>query len=284
MQAPLLPTFVAPAAPAASSGSSYIYTILGIVVVGAILYGVYKYYQSKGSWTPTGVTSFTTTNFDGKTLNTISGADIPKGVQDYGVQFWMYIRDWDYNFGKKKVVLRRKDPSAPGVYGPEVHLSPNENTLNVTIALFPSDGTAQKSTPAPANQSGSATGDSFTCSVENVPLQSWFSVSVTVFQRNVDIYLDGKLVKSCVLPGVPRPVAGDIEIGADGGFSGTVCDVYSYAKMLSPDDAAAFHAADTACRNLTQKGSEELTGTFFGYTAKFGLFDTKGKRVKEYVF
>ena len=106
-------------------------------------------------------------------------------------------------------------------------MSPNENTLDVSIAIHPGDSSAAASEPAPSNAGGSATGDVFTCSVENVPLQTWFPLSVTVFQRNVDIYIYGKLVKSCVLPGVPRTAAGDIEVGVDGGFSGTVCDIYS---------------------------------------------------------
>ncbi len=104
-------------------------------------------------------------------------------------------------------------------------MSPNENTLNVSVAIHPGDNTSTRSEPAPSNAGGSATGDVFTCSVENIPLQTWFAVSVTVFQRNLDIYLNGKLVKSCVLPGVPKTAAGDIEVGVDGGFSGTVCDI-----------------------------------------------------------
>jgi len=217
-------------------------------------------------------------------MNTLSGADIPAGVQDYGVQFWMYIKDWDYRFGEDKTVLQRIDSSLAGVYGPRVSLSPNENTLNVTVSLFPTDTNAvQASSPAPANQGGSATGDSFTCKVENVPLQAWFAVSVTVFQRNLDIYINGKLVKSCVLPGVPRPVAGDIQVGPKGGFSGNVCDVFSYAKMLVPNDAIAFYTAGTGCSSMTDADTG-LTGNLFGYTTKFGIFDRKGKKVKEFVY
>lgn len=272
--------------PAASNWSSTVYTLVGIVVVGALVYGVYWYAFQKGSgaWKPI-VDKLTTigATFDGKAMNVISGAEIPPGVQDYGMQFWMYIKDWDYRYGQEKVVLRRVDPTVKGAVGPEISLAPNENTLQVRVSLFPAGGEAQASTPAPANQGGSATGDSFTCKVENVPLQSWFSVTVTVFQRNLDIYLNGKLVKSCVLPGVPRPVAGDVEVGPDGGFSGTVCDVYSYAKALVPTDALAFYTQGTPCASQQQEKGD-LTGNLFGYTAKFGLFDKQGKVVKEYVY
>lgn len=277
--------FAEPAAPT-SSWKSYLYIILGIAVVGGLLYGVYWYATNKasGAWAPLLSKLGSTTPYDGKVKNTISGADIPAGVQDYGVQFWMYIKDWDYRFGEDKVVLQRVDSSMAGQFGPKVSLSPNDNTLNVSVSLFPNDPNAvQKSTPAPANQGGSATGDSFTCKVENVPLQAWFAVSVTVFQRNLDIYINGKLVKSCILPGVPRPVAGDIQIGPSGGFSGSVCDVYSYSKMLVPNDAIAFYTAGTQCLN-TVDTSSGLTGNLFGYTTKFGIFDKSGKKVKEFVY
>ena len=266
---------------------SYAYMIVGIVIVGALLYGVYWYATNKasGAWDPIKSLSKMATTFDGKTLNTISGAEIPPGVQDYGIQFWVYIKDWDYRFGQEKVILRRTDPALKGAYGPEVTLSPNDNTMNVKVSLFPSDpNSVQKSVPAPSNQGGSATGDVFTCSVENVPLQAWFAVSITVFQRNVDVYINGKLVKSCILSGVPRPVAGDVEVGPAGGFSGTVCDVFSYAKMLSPADAQAFYAAGTSCQSMVEEKKDSLTGNLFGYTAKFGIFDKKGKVVKEYVY
>lgn len=285
MQA-FLPTAPAPA-PTGSSFSSLLYTVVGIVIVGALLYGVYWYATNKasGAWNPIEAIARSSTTFNGKEMNSISGASIPPGVQDYGVQFWMYIKDWDYKYGQSKVVLRRTDPSASGVYGPEISLAPNENTLEVKVALFPNDPNAsQRSEPAPSNQGGSATGDGFTCKVENVPLQSWFAVSVTVFQRNLDIYLNGKLVKSCVLPGVPRPVAGDIQVGPEGGFSGTVCDVYSYAKGLVPSDALAFYTQGTPCSGTDQTPEKGLTGNLFGYTAKFGLFDKSGKVVKEYAY
>jgi hypothetical protein len=154
----------------------------------------------------------------------------------------------------------------------------------VTVSLFPADANAPTSTPAPANQGGSSTGDTFTCSVENAPLQTWFSLSVTVFQRNLDIYINGKLVKSCVLPGVPRPVTGEVVLGVDGGFSGSLCDITTYGRMLLPADASLFYSTGTPCSALAEKSDSELTGDLFGYTAKFAIFDNKGVKVKEFIY
>ena len=217
---------------------------------------------------------------DGKTVTTIPSANMPLGQgADNGVQFWMYIKDWDYRFGNKKSILLRKDSTNANFKNPEISLHETDNSLNVTVSIYPaSSGAGSSSSPAPSN-SASASGDSYTCTVENVPLQTWFAVSVTVFQRNLDVYINGKLVKSCVLPGVPRPAAGDIVVGDNQGFSGSVCNVHSYPKMLGPTDAAAFFAKGTNCATFAQPPALDDKGfSIFGYT--FIIKDKSGKVVQ----
>ena len=151
----------------------------------------------------------------------------------------------------------------------------------MTVSLFPEkEGSAGKSVPAPAGHS-SSTDDVFTCEVPNVPLQTWFSVSVTVFGRNLDVYIDGKLVKSCFLPGVPKPAVGDIQLTPGGGFSGKVCDFYHYPRMLTPGDAMNFWSAGTSCKNTT---GPTTASTATGYAIKFGVYDATGKQVQQYTF
>jgi hypothetical protein len=209
-----------------------------------------------------------------------SSAPLPsEGQGAYGIQWWMFVKDWNYGYGKEKVVLSRPDPSNVAIMNPKVTLAPTENNLKVSVSIFPSgqDGSS-KSEPAPANNSD-ATDDVFVCEVPNIPLQSWFSVSMTVFDRNLDIYINGNLVKSCFLPGVPKPAAGNIDISNDGGFSGYMCDLNHYGKALLPSDAQSFYNSGTSCSN--QSGSAGPSG---GYSVKFGVYDTKGKEVKEYTF
>jgi hypothetical protein len=133
--------------------------------------------------------------------------------------------------------------------------------------------------PAPADHDGSD--DVFVCEVPNIPLQSWFSVAVTVFGRNVDIYIDGKLVKSCFTTGVPKPAYGDINVTPDGGFSGKMCGFYHYPRMLTPEDALSFYSSGTPCS--TSNGNTALASAT-GYSVKFGMYDTMGKEVQEYSF
>ena len=215
---------------------------------------------------------------DGKKGAVIPAASMPSTAGgDYGMQFWMFIQDWDYKFGQDKEVLIRTDPSNKSTMNPRISLHPTDNSLNVTVSIYPA-GTSATNT--------STNGDTYTCSVENVPLQTWFAVSVTVFQRNVDIFINGNLVKSCVLPGVPKAAVGDVIAGANGGFSGFICNVHSYKSMIAPSDARNFYSAGTNCSSLVSAPSTDKSTlgswSIFGYTVS--IKDNTGKDVNATTF
>ncbi len=221
---------------------------------------------------------------DATKTTTIPAASAPLSSENqgnYGSQWWMFVKDWNYGYGKDKPVVYRSDAVSSSVANPNVSLHPTDNTLKVSVSIFPSsEGGSGKSEPAPAGHSGSSD-DVFVCEVPNIPLQAWFSVSITVFERNLDVYIDGKLVKSCFLPGVPKPAVGDIQISKDGGFSGYMCGFNHYPRMLTPDDAIAFFTAGTPCSSQT---GPSATAAATGYSVKFGVYDTVGKEVQEYTF
>lgn len=199
----------------------------------------------------------------------------------YGMQWWMYIKDWNYGYGKEKSVVKRPDATNSAVMNPKISLHPTDNSLKISVSVFPNtEGGSGKVEPAPAGHSGS-TDDVFVCEVSDVPLQAWFSVGVTVFGRNLDVYIDGKLVKSCFITGVPKPAAGDIQLTPDGGFSGHICNFNHYPRMLTPGDAMNFWSAGTPCQSKTVPGSVSKAT---GYSVKFGVYDSLGKEIQEYAF
>ena len=223
---------------------------------------------------------------DATTTLTIPATSAPLSNQSqgsYGVQWWMFVKDWNYGYGKEKQVLIRPDTTNSSVMNPSISLHPTDNTLKVSISIFPTGSGSSKTEPAPATSSGASTDDVFICEVPNIPLQTWFSVSVTTFGKNVDIYIDGKLVKSCMLPGVPKPAVGDIQISPNGGFSGYVCNVYHYPRMLTPSDAMTFYSAGSSCsKDVSSSGV--TSSSLSGYSVKFGVYDTLGKQVQQYTF
>jgi hypothetical protein len=224
------------------------------------------------------------TSLDATTSKVVKATTAPLssgGSGAYGMQWWMFINDWNYGYGKDKQVLTRPDPSNSQILNPSVSLHPTDNSLRISISIFPdSSDNSSKITPAPAGHSGS-TDDVFICEVPNIPLQDWFAVSMTVFDRNLDIYIDGKLVKSCFLPGVPKPASGDITLAGNGGFSGSMCGFTHYSRMLTPGDAVNFSGAGTSCKSTT---GPTTASKATGYSIKFGMYDTVGKKIQEYTF
>lgn len=223
---------------------------------------------------------------DATTSMSIPGTSAPLSNQSqgaYGMQWWMFVKDWNYGYGKEKQVLVRPDPTNNAVMNPSISLHPTDNTLKVSVSIFPTGSGSSKTEPAPATGSGASTDDVFICEVPNIPLQSWFSVSMTVFGKNLDIYIDGKLVKSCMLPGVPKPAIGDISVSPNGGFSGYMCNIYHYPRMLTPGDAMNFYAAGSSCSKDVSSSGVTSSG-LTGYSVKFGVYDTVGKQIQQYTF
>ena len=257
-----------------------IFTILAALII----YGTYFIYEGTMS-APTWSGSVTPAS--GVTTNRsviIPGSLIPIAVGtnggNYGVQWWMFIQDWNYMFGQEKTVLTR---GAAGALNPYVFLDSVENTLDVKINLMSGGaGSGGSSTPAPVGYSGS-TDDSYTCKVKNVPLQSWFCVSLSVSNRNVDIYLNGMLVRSCLLPGVPKAPRGDCGVMTNGGFSGSVAALNFYAGALNPSMAMAFYQAGPPAAAVAQTASTSTTPTQ-PYVVKLAVVDPAGQELNKYTY
>jgi hypothetical protein len=221
---------------------------------------------------------------DASTSITIPASSAPLSNQtqgSYSMQWWMFVNDWNYGYGKEKPVLQRSDPTNTAIMNPAVSLHPTDNTLKITVSVFPDGESSSKIAPAPATGSSSSTDDVYTCEVTNIPLQAWFSVSISVFGRNLDVYIDGKLVKSCFLSGVPKPATGDISITPDGGYSGYMCNLHTYPRMLNPSDATTFFSAGSTCQSATGTSS---AASLTGYSVKFGVYNPQGKEIQEYSF
>ena len=77
-----------------------------------------------------------------------------------------------------------------------------------------------------------------TCLIDNIPIQKWVNIIVSMYGRTLDLYLDGKLVRTCVIPGVPR-VDNDIDINVtpSGGFSGWTSAFKYWSNASNPQEA-----------------------------------------------
>ena len=210
--------------------------IIAIIII-FVLYKLYKYYFSDNS-----VNLINT--HDARIPEVIKPNKLPKGVtSDYTYSIWFYINDWNYRFGETKVMFGRTDENNNA--SPSVTLAPSNNDLAVTMALYP-------------NPDMSDGQELYTCSIRDVPLQRWTNLIMSLNNRALDLYLDGKLVKTCMLPGVPKMNnLSTLQLSPDGGFSGYISTFKYFSNALNPSQAydvyKAGYSGDSMFGNLFNK-------------------------------
>lgn len=207
---------------------------------------------------------------DGKTSSTIEASSLATtdsnvASSNFAYSVWFYVNDWNYRYGEPKVIFGRMGASSgpdagsiPGVGGldpcPAVVLGGIENNIMVTLGCYP--GVDQQPT-TPGGKSVI-----HTCAVGNVPIQKWVNLLLSVYGRTMDLYIDGKLVKTCLLPGVAS-VNNDAKIivTPKGGFDGWTSKLQYYPNSLNPQDAW----------NIYAKGYGGLSNLFGSYEVQVSL-------------
>lgn len=220
--------------------------VLGIVVL-VVLYVVYIYFFQSSRVT-------LLNQHDARQIQVIQPSSLPTGTNaDYTYSVWIYISNWNYRFGETKVIFGRTDQNNQPA--PSLTLAPSENNLHCTVETYPSSGTD-------ANQ-----GTTHTCSIQNIPIQKWTNIIVTLNNRTLDMYLDGKLVRTCVLPGVPKVSSSSpVSVTPNGGFSGYVSNFQYLAKSVNPNEAYSIYKEGNG-------GASYLSSLFNKYRLKFAFVE-----------
>jgi len=141
----------------------------------------------------------------------------------YSFSWWMYIQDWDYNFGKMKVIFQKgtDDDASPGL-----SLYPRTNSLKVSTATYNDRTTSVES-----------------CDITDLPLNKWIHCVYVLNNRTVDIYLDGRLERSCVLRGLPRLNRAPVSIGSPtDSYNGLLSKLQYFNRALHPFEISEIYA------------------------------------------
>jgi hypothetical protein len=166
-------------------------------------------------------------------LATNGSSKVPSSNFAYSI--WIYINNWNYRYGESKVIFGRMGSpgsgSVPGINGldpcPAVVLGAVENNVSVSLGCYP--GIDQQPTTKGGNTIV------HTSSVSNVPIQKWVNLVVSVYGRSMDIYMDGKLVKTSLLPGVASiNNSSNVYVTPAGGFEGWTSKFKYYPNSLNP--------------------------------------------------
>ena len=169
----------------------------------------------------------------------ISSSDMANSSQstNFAYSVWFFVEDWSYKYGEKKTILVRNEEEPC----PNIFFDPMENNIEVVISDY-NDRLNR-------------------CRIENVPLQKWVCLIVSVYNQTLDLYLDGKLIKTCVLDGVPKLDASkDVLVTPNGGFSGWISNIQYWDKAMNPQEAYKVY----------QKGNGSGSGIFkYGIKVQF---------------
>jgi len=108
-----------------------------------------------------------------------------------------------------------------------------------------------------------------TCEIDNIPIQKWVNVIASLYNRTLDIYLDGKLVRTCVIPGVPKvDNNANIFVTPEGGFSGWTSTFKYWSNASNPQEAYNIYKDGF--------GGSILANAFNKYKLRFSLM--KGQK------
>jgi hypothetical protein len=172
---------------------------------------------------------------------------------EYTLSFWMYISSWEYRAGLAKSVLQIVDTKAPNYSLLTTVLYPNENRLMVRVHTeAPSTGVDYTMNSNYDNLLSGKQGmtndviESPMCDIQDIDLQRWINITISVNGRIVDVYYDGKLNRSCVLPDIPMAPESGVQVvmsGKKGGFGGKLSGVQFFAYPLTPDRIYAIYQA-----------------------------------------
>lgn len=247
-------------------------TLMNMVYVVAflvVLYYLYKFLIADNELETICLSSSAPANVPGASAIKAQQGVLTGGL--YTLSFWMYISNWDYRSGQAKSVIQIVDKTVTDYSLLTTILYPNEPKMMVRVHTMTQatggDVDYTMNTNATNLLNGAAGATMFTpsinmpiCDLQDIDLQRWIHVAISVNGRIVDVYYDGKLNRSCVLSDLPvAPTPGNQAIvwGNNGGYGGSISNITFYQYALTPDRIYAIY----------QGGPQASSNGLLGYLA-----------------
>lgn len=181
------------------------------IIIGVVVFILLIYFLSWAFGTGANLSDYA----DGTVETVIPSSKMANSTAaNYSFSIWIYISDWSGSYGKPKIIFSRDNAK------PLLTLGALENSLTTTVKL----------------QNGSTA----QCVIQNIPIQKWTNILVTVNDRALDTYMNGKLVKTCVLPSLPVPPTAEkssVYLTPKGGFSGYTARFRFWPDPINPQEA-----------------------------------------------
>lgn len=225
-----------------------IITSLIIIIAIYILYNVYKYYKTKSIEQPYLIKNVRRADYSVNPNNNkstkssylqFSNKTLMKSNVGYNYSYslWMYIDDWEYNYDKPKHIFH-KGPRNAQYVNPGVWLYPKNNNLMIRI-----DTHGNKNNNMNPFKNKDMLNPLDNCDIINIPIQRWVHLVLVLHNKTLDVYLNGKLKRSCTYNGVPKHNNNPLHITDNNGFNGKLSEFKYYNKALSSNEVYSIYKA-----------------------------------------
>jgi len=184
--------------------------IIGVICFALLIYFMSWYFGNQSSLSAYADASEALVIPTTKISNPISA--------NYTYSVWIYVKEWSVTGAK---TIFKRDTKKP-----LMQMRQYDNTVDTFLQL--SDD------------------EIVTCSVPNVPLQKWSNITIVVNDKSLDSYLNGKLVKTCVLSAfssIPTEANAAVYLTPDGGFSGFTARFKYWGEAINPQEAWNIYTA-----------------------------------------
>ncbi len=162
----------------------------------------------------------------GSIKTTLPASTLPlnNNPSNFSISLWFYVTNWSCGTASKDMFKIKEGSTNGATDNFVIKLGACQNDLDVVTKVNSASGGKTDSV----------------CHVSNIPIQRWVCLIVSIYGRTLDIYLDGKLVRTCVLPSVSVALQNQtqlttLEIG--GGFDGFITSVRYKAQPVNPQEA-----------------------------------------------
>jgi len=153
----------------------------------------------------------------------------PQISQDFTYHMWLYVCNWGYKYGqwkhilnkgKKKMAIRSRNDLKHIRCCPGIFLEPRKNNLVFVI---------------------SGKRGNIIYVLKDIPIKRWFDIALVVYYGVVEIYFNGKLIKTIASKNIPRINNANLHINNKRGFSGLISALTYSPRQLNTNEIIKKH-------------------------------------------
>jgi hypothetical protein len=250
-----------------SEAGGMVFKVAVFVIIALALYYFYKWLNGSGAFNDVVIYTSPNSGLPGMATSvtklTTTANNVPTIFEggEYSVSTWIYITNWEVNRGfnkpflvidgggstfKTMILYLGQNIPKLGIRTSTSDGSPSSTGMvlnNTTLGQIRPTSAAGGFGASPYTDTG---GDFGLCDIESVDIQRWVNITVVLSGRTQDVYIDGKLSRSCVLPKMYMVDSGDntqISLGGPYGFGGLIGQTKAADFAYSPDQVYKIYQA-----------------------------------------